>query len=97
MHVIFIMVIEGLLLSRLVHSQYLTESQVVPQNGNWTVIPAPEGRSMVAITISTNYLWGVDSRYYTRMEDRGGVNNVVYCRRPCSDASSWIDARGRLD
>ena len=97
---LFTMVIEGLLLSRLVHCQQLTESQVVPQNGNWTVIPAPvpaEDRSMVAITISANYLWGVDSRYFIRMDDIVGVNNVIYCQRPCSDASSWIDAMGRLD
>ena len=100
MYMIFITVIEGLLLGRLVYCQHLTESQVVPQNGNWTVIPAPvpaEGRSMEAITISTNYLWGVDSRDDLRPEDRVGVNNVVYCQRPCSDASSWIDAKGRLD
>ena len=45
---------------------------------------------MEAITISTNYLWAVLSK-------NGRDNNIVYCRWPCSDASSWIDAMGMLN
>jgi hypothetical protein len=47
----FIMVIEGLLLRRLVYCHHLSESQSVSQNGNWKVIPVPDGRSMRAITL----------------------------------------------
>ena len=63
--------------------------------GNWTTIPPPKGRSMEAITVSTDYLWGIDNR--TGVGLTSADNNVVYCRRPCSDAGSWIDAGGQLD
>jgi hypothetical protein len=63
--------------------------------GNWTAIPVPDGRSMEAITVSTSYLWGIDNR--TGVEFTPSDNNVVYCRRPCSDAGSWREAGGQLD
>ena len=92
---LLIVVVQGLLLCRLVHCQALPESKDLPQSGNWTVIPAPESRSLEAITVSTNYLWGIDNR--TGMGLTREDNNVVYCQRPCSDSSSWIDAVGQLD
>ena len=67
----------------------------IPLLGNWTVIQAPEGRSMEAITVSDGYLWGIDNR--TGEGLTSADNNVVYCRRPCSDAEDWIDAGGQLD
>ena len=50
---------------------------------------------MEAITLSSNYLWGIDNR--TGAEFTSENNNVVYCRCPCYDAGSWIDAEGMLD
>ena len=65
--------------------------------GNWTVIPSPEeNRSLEVITVSTNYLWGIDNRTAPARATPTD-SNVVYCRRPCSDASSWRDAGGQLD
>ena len=66
--------------------------------GNWTVIPSPgENRSLEAITVSTNYLWGIDNRTAPGTRSTPADNNVVYCRRPCGDASSWGDATGQLE
>ena len=65
--------------------------------GNWTVIPSPGvNRSLEAITVSTNYLWGIDNRT-APAKSAPEDNNVVYCQRPCSDASSWREAEGQLD
>ena len=50
---------------------------------------------MEAITLSSNYLWSIDNR--TGVGLTSADNNVVYCRRPCSDAGSWIDGVGQLD
>ena len=63
--------------------------------GNWTVIPGPESGSLEAITVSTNYLWGIDNR--TGVEFTSEDDNVVYCQRPCSDAGSWMEAVGQLE
>ena len=66
--------------------------------GNWTVIPSPgENRSLEAITVSTNYLWGIDNRTASGTRATPADNNVVYCQRPCGDASSWGDAMGQLE
>ena len=63
--------------------------------GNWTTISAPEGRSLETITVSANYLWGIDNRTGVGLTD--GENNVVYCRRPCSDPEGWMEGVGQLD
>jgi hypothetical protein len=68
---------------------------VIVPTESWTVVPSPEGRSMEAITVSTNYLWGIDNR--TGVDHTPSDNNVVYCQRPCSDAGSWMEAGGQLD
>ena len=78
-------VIQVLLLDSLVHCQELPESKAVPQIGNWTMIPAPEGRSLEAITVSTTYLWAIDNGTLANFAD----NNLAFCQRPCSDASDW--------
>ena len=63
--------------------------------GNWTEIPAPGNRPLVAITVSTNYIWGIDNRSTERNTEAD--NNVFYCERPCSNASSWENAGGQLE
>ena len=65
----------------------------VPQNGNWTVIPAPENGVLEAITVSTTYLWAIDGTTL----NTSAVNNIVYCQRPCVIASSWMEAGGQFD
>ena len=63
--------------------------------GSWTVIPGPKRWPLQAITVSTNYLWGIDNR--TVVATGPADDNILYCRRPCSDASSWINGTGRFD
>ena len=73
----------------------LSESSVLPisASGNWTVIPGPENGVLESITVSANYLWGIDNS--TVLNTFG--DNVVYCQRPCCNASSWKRAVGQLD
>ena len=66
----------------------------VALTGKWTEIPGPANAALESITVSINYLWGIDNRNGVGLTR---ANNVIYCRRPCSDAGSWIDARGLLD
>ena len=73
----------------------LSESSVLPisASGNWTVIPGPDSGVLESITVSSNYLWGIDNRTAKSTFDA----NVVYCQRPCCNVNSWKDAYGQLD
>ena len=64
-------------------------------DGNWSLIPGPENAVLESITVSANYLWGIDNR--TGVGLTVADNNVVYCRRPCNKASSWKEPAGQLD
>ena len=72
----------------------LSVSAIVPI-GNWTVIPGPEHWPLQSITVSTNYLWGIDNR--TIMGTGAAYYNILYCQRPCNNASSWMNGTGRFD
>lgn len=70
-------------------------AQTVSVRGEtWTRIPGPQYGVLESVTVTTNHLWGIDSR--VGMDLTPSDNNVVYCRRPCSDGN-WIDAAGQLD
>ena len=45
-----------------------------------------------AVTISDEYIWGVDDRPNNDFPP----GNLVLCERPCTDGS-WIDGGGTLD
>ena len=74
---------------------FTTVSTVSEPIGKWAVIQTPMSMSLEAITVSANYLWGIDDR--TGVGLTAADNNVIYCECPCSNASSWIDATGQLE
>ena len=64
-------------------------------NGNWILISGPKDSVLESITVSADYLWGIDDSTGTNFLD----NNVVYCQRSCGRGSSWreADPPGRLE
>ena len=46
-------------------------------NCNWTVIPAPEGRPLQSITISANYLWGIEADEVSSTVDVHAIIPVI--------------------
>ena len=62
----------------------LSESAVV-LTGNYRVIPGPATAALESISVSANYLWGIDISFLAN----SAANNLVFCKRPCSNASGW--------
>ena len=66
----------------------------------WTQIPSPQlevggqlqGLILTAVTVSDNYLWGIDNRTNSAYPP----GNLVTCARPCT-GGNWIDGNGALD
>ena len=59
------------------------------------VVPGPTDRTIESITISAQHLWAIDDREGQMLTS--GDDNVVYCRRPCTDPGDWIAVEGQLD
>ena len=49
------------------------------------MIPGPANAALESITVSANYLWGIDNSTLAN----SAANNLVFCQRPCSNASDW--------
>jgi hypothetical protein len=56
----------------------------VALTGNWTEIPGPANAALESITVSVDYLWGIDNSSLAN----SASNNIVFCRRPCSNVSA---------
>ena len=49
--------------------------------------------NLTAVTVSDDYLWGIDNRSNSIYPP----GNLVACARPCTNGTEWSDGKGALD
>ena len=72
----------------------LISTRTVVSSIKLTEIPPPTNSTLESVTVSSGYLWAIDSTEGVILQSSD--DNVVYCVSDCANGE-WIDVAGQLD